>query len=449
MKTLKKSFKKKEDLFSQTRIRDKTGKNPEVIKRYIPALVELNILRKCDAYYLGCPLDQLIHVNFGFGDLLFCPTCNTEILPSSEDEELVCDCGIHYVKCDTYKWIYQPRVCYSGEGVWVLESFSSPNEFYTVQPFDGVCSCAHHNYRGAYCKHLKKNVEVIANIIFDKVITDKESKDKEELLVITAILKRWFDPRKKNGVLTYREINNELEKNGLKISKNRLVFVVSKLCKNQILDRPRVAMTSVEGKTLFSLNHEVVNRIVALGNQVIEGYTQQFKVRFSEERVPFLKLDGVNNANVMLPNTDFNMVVNVSYNFPKPTNVRLEVLDKTTHIVTCSLNIRLNGEDVTSFNLNPVFGEKVWIPQVDLYYLNGKKEWQLADYYLSGRRVYLPTIRKNASRADVYEVESFSDEGKFYEVDLIDKKCSCPAYTYHHTYCKHLQIVEKINSGLR
>jgi len=83
---------------------------------------------------------------------------------------------------------------------------------------------------------------------------------------------------------------------------------------------------------------------------------------------------------------------------------------------------------------------------VELYYLNEKKEWCRADYYLLGRKIHFPTVRQSASKAGLYEVESFSTEGKFYEVDLFGKKCSCPAYIYQHHHCKHLQIVEKINA---
>jgi hypothetical protein len=197
---------------------------------------------------------------------------------------------------------------------------------------------------------------------------------------------------------------------------------------------------------LFSLNHEVVNQLLALDNQVIDSFAHQFKIKASKERTFFLKLDGVNNTDVMLPDTVFNMVVNVNYNCPKSTMVRLEVRDKLTNIIAGSLSIRLNGEDVASFSLSPVFREKVWIPQVDLYYLNDKRVWCLSDCYLSGRRVYSPVIRKSIGRVGLYEVESFSVEGKFYVVDLVGRKCSCPAYAYGRVQCKHLQVVEKISA---
>ena len=101
-KSLKKSFRKRKDLFSRTRIREKTGKHPELIKKYLPAMLELHKVRKCEAYYLGCPPDELIKVNFGFGDIMFCPSCNTEILLPSDGDELICDCGIHYIKRDMF-----------------------------------------------------------------------------------------------------------------------------------------------------------------------------------------------------------------------------------------------------------------------------------------------------------------------------------------------------------
>jgi uncharacterized Zn finger protein len=41
-------------------------------------------------------------------------------------------------------------------------------------------------------------------------------------------------------------------------------------------------------------------------------------------------------------------------------------------------------------------------------------------------------------------VESFSQQGKFYEVDVLRKWCSCPDHLYNLNLCKHLRAVEKI-----
>jgi hypothetical protein len=141
------------------------------------------------------------------------------------------------------------------------------------------------------------------------------------------------------------------------------------------------------------------------------------------------------------------MNINVNYNFPKPTDVRLEVRDIESNIVASSLTVRLNGEDVASFSLTAKpLGKKIWRPKVDLYCLNEKNEWCQADYYLSNC-VCSPTIRISESKSGVYEVESFSEPGKFYEVNLAQNWCSCPNHLYNSSHCKHLRAVEKINES--
>ena len=43
---------------------------------------------------------------------------------------------------------------------------------------------------------------------------------------------------------------------------------------------------------------------------------------------------------------------------------------------------------------------------------------------------------------DLYEVPSAKIRGKVYVVDLKDKSCSCPHFTYRGAYCKHIKAVE-------
>ena len=325
-----------------------------------------------------------------------------------------------------------------------MESLSASGEFYTVRPFDGYCSCPHHRFRGAYCKHLKQVIALVANIYFEKAKCNNNFKGNEGLIVLTAVLRRWFDPRKKLKILTYRELGNEIEKLGFKLDKSQLSRVVSKFAETQVLKRTYLRLPGVEGKTLISVNQKVLNQFFDLDKQVIDSFTQSFKVELPENRTPFLKLDRVETPDIMLLNRDFTLTVNVNYYFPKPTDVRLDVQDAESHVTVSSLTVRLNGEDVKSIALTPEPLEKrAWIPQVQLYCLNGKEEWNLADYYLLGRRIYSPTIKINKNVEGLYEVESFSQPRKFYEVDSIRKRCTCPAYTYNH-YCKHLQLIERL-----
>src|SRR4030067_2046188 len=79
-KELRRKFKKKKELISLTRIRKATGEHPDKIKKYLSAMVDLRRIRRCDAYFLGCSLTELIMVDFGFGDMAVCPTCNHDIL---------------------------------------------------------------------------------------------------------------------------------------------------------------------------------------------------------------------------------------------------------------------------------------------------------------------------------------------------------------------------------
>ena len=444
-RSLKTSFKKREDLLSQTKIRDATGQHPETLRKYLDAAVELGDLRPYQGYFIGCSPYELIVTKFGNGNRLSCPTCNEEVLPPSEGDELVCECGIHYIKQDTGKWVYKPRIEYLGAASWKIESLTHPSEeFYEVRPFEDYCSCPHHTTRGAYCKHLKQVTDIVANIVFDKLISDSKFKATGGLIVITSALRSWLDHRKKSKQLTYRALGNAIEKSGLTISKTALIRIISGFVEKQALQRVYSSLPSVEGKTLISLNQGILKQILELDKSAIDGYTQSFKVQLPEHRASFLKLDNVEYPGIMLPNSWFALSVDVNYCFSKPTPVRLELRDAQSHITLRSLTMTLNGEDVRSINLKlNSLKIQAWVPQVELYFQDDKKEWHLVDHYLAGRRIFAPIIKMNKTVAGLYEVESFSQPSKFYEVDSIGKICTCPAYVYHHT-CKHLEMIENI-----
>jgi hypothetical protein len=436
--SLKKNFRKREDLLSQTRIQEATGQHPQTLKKYLDAAVELGDVRQCQAYFLGCSPYELILANFGFGDILFCPSCNKEVLLPSEGNELACNCGIHYIKRDTAKWIYQPQMKYLGDRSWKIESFSCPGEFYVVRPFEGFCSCSHNSYHNAYCKHLKQVTEVIANIVLDRAISDRNFKANGELIVFSAVLRRWFDSRKKVKILTYRALGNEIEKSGLRISKVILTKIVTEFEEKQVLKR-----TNIKSKTFISVNQGVLMQFFELDKAYIDGYTQSFKVELPKNKASFLKLDSVEYPGINLPSCDFTLLAEINYYFPKPTPVRLDLQDAQSHMTLFSLAVRLNGEDVTSVNIKPEIQEnRSWIPKVELYCQDDKKEWHLADHYLSNRKIFSPIIRMDKSKYGIYEVESFSEAGKFYKVDITKKQCTCLNYLFNHNYCKHLQAVE-------
>jgi predicted nucleic acid-binding Zn finger protein len=446
-KDLRKEFKKKKDLINLTRIRQATGKHPDLIKKYLSAMVELHRIRRCDAYFLGCSQTELIMVDFGFGSMAVCPTCNHEIVLPSKGGPVICDCGVQYVERAPSKWTYEPRVKYLGDGTWRLESFSVPGKFYTVKPFARNCSCCHHHYRGAYCKHMKKVASLIASTVFS-VIDVFNSKSNEALAVLAAVLRRWFDPRKYLRSITYRELRNEIEKiSGLKLTTHQIASVVSKFEKKRVLKRIRLPLPCLERKVLITVDQCVLQQLLDYETQKSEDlYSHCFNVEFPVEK-PFLRLDIVDNADVVLPETEYTMNINVNYSLPKPTDIRIEIQDVESHVVASSLIVHLNGEDVASFSLTAKpLGKKVWQPRVDLYRLDEKNEWCHADYYL-GNCVYSPTIEINESKRGVYEVESFSEPGKFYEVNLKQNWCSCPDHLYNSSHCKHLKAVERINDS--
>lgn len=445
IKSLKDLFKKREDFLSLTKIREKTGLNAETLKKYLAAAVMLGDIRTFQGYYLGCSPFELIIADFGFGDTFSCPNCNKEVLLPLEVDELVCDCGIHYIKQDTGKWVYQPRIEYLGNASWKLESLTHPGEeFYEVRPFERYCSCPHHAIRGAYCKHLEQVTYIVANIVVDKIISDGKSKGTGGLVVIAAALRKWFDHRGKLQLLTYRALENAVEKSGLNLSKTAITRIVSKFTEKQVLSRAHLPLHCIEGKTLISLNPEILKQFLELGKSTIDSYTKSFKVQLPEHKTPFLKLDSVEYPDVMLPNSEFALSVDVNYCFPKPTPVRLELRDAQSHITLCSMMVRLNGEDVRSIPLRLNSLEiQAWVPEVELYCQDDKKEWHLVDHYLAGTRIFAPIIKISKTIADLYEVESFTQPGKFYKVNSVEKTCTCPAFVYHQS-CKHLNVIESI-----
>jgi hypothetical protein len=163
--TLKKSFKKKHDLFTQSRAREATGSHPSQIKKWIPTLVQQRKLREVSAYFLGCSLTEPIVFPSDVGPVAVCPTCNSELLWPPVTREVVCEtCKVRYVDDGNGHWKYQPQVELIEDGVWCVESFSHPTKYYTVDTFEKSCTCPDYSFRSTYCKHLKQVDETIASI---------------------------------------------------------------------------------------------------------------------------------------------------------------------------------------------------------------------------------------------------------------------------------------------
>jgi hypothetical protein len=313
-----------------------------------------------------------------------------------------------------------------------------------VRPFDDYCSCPHHSIRGAHCKHLTQVTKLVANIVSDKIINDNKFKAAGGLIVIATALDRLLDHRKKLKQSTYRMLENAVEKSGLNLPKTTLAHIVSELAKKQVVSRTHLPLAYTEGKTLIDLNPEILKQFRELDKSIIASYTQSFIVQLPEHKVPFLKLDNVEYPSIMLPNSEFALSVDVNYCFTKPTPVRIELRDAQSHITLRSMMVRLNGEDVRSIPLKLHSLEiQVWVPEVELYCQDDEKEWHLFDRYLAGRPIFAPIIKMKKAVAGLYEVESFTKQGQFYEVDSIGKRCTCPAYTYHQS-CKHLQLIENL-----
>jgi len=442
---MKRNFQKKRELISLTRIREATGRHPEQIKKYLSAMVELHRIRTCDAYFLGCPLTELIVVNFGFGDMALCPTCDHEVLLPSEGGEVVCDCGVHYVKRAPSRWVYEPRLRHLDRGEWELESLSTPGEFYTVNIFERSCSCPHYHYRGAYCKHMKKTAGLVATFIFKETMNGSNLPSHEGLAVITAAIRRWFDPREHMRMVTYRELRNDVEKiSGLKLTTHGIARIISKFEEKGVLKRTQDPRQGVGCKTLIAINQWALRLLLKLGKEKISDASQEDIVSEppEEERI-FLKLDRVVHAGVALPHTEFKVGVHVNYWFPKPTGVRLDVRVGESRKVAGSLIARLNGESVVEFSLTPTPPtEKLWRLRLELCQQDEKGEWRPADQILSSQQIHTPTIKIH--REGACKVESFSEPEKFYDVDVFRNWCSCPDHLYNLNRCKHLRAVEKI-----
>jgi hypothetical protein len=433
-KELKANFVKRQDLFTATRLRQITGRHPAQIKNYVEAAVELKIIHPVPAYYRGCPLTKLIIVNSLIGTIAICPSCNSEII-FSEGQHIVCDCGINYVKHES-EWLYEPRSTYEGKGVWKLESLSIPGDFYTINLFDEECSCYRREKLGVYCKHLKKAARLTAIIMYSRR-NNLTSSSNEDLAVLTAVFRRRFDLRKYVNSVTYRELKNDLEKiNGLVFTTNKIAHIVSRL--KIFLNKTK----SQDNKILINVNERALEEFRKLENTNWQNPLPEITNNIHNE-APFLKLDRISNESIMLPFSDFSFCININYKLSDLTHIRIDVQDLESEEVTCSLTVRLKGEDIASFRLTPhPICREEWIPQVELYSLNDKNEWTLADHLLS-QKVYSPILIISKIGDGLYKIQSFSEEGKFYIVDVFKKQCSCPDYVYNHNYCKHLQAIEK------
>jgi hypothetical protein len=441
IRDLKDNFEKKKDRFHQTDIQKLTGHNAETIKKYLLAAHELGDLRRYYVYYIGCPPLELINLP----DTITCRYCDNEVLLPTEGNEVVCECGIHYIKQNTDKWVYKPRIEYLDNASWRLESFKHPGkEFYEVRPFDDYCSCPHHSVQGAHCKHLTQVTGLVANIVSDKIISDSKIKAAGGLIVIATALDRFLDNRIKRKQSTYRMLGNAIEKSGLHSSKAALARIISVLAKKQAVSRTHLPHSYIEGKTLIDLNPEILKQFCKLDKSIIDSYTQSFIIKLPEHRTPFLKLDNVEYPDIVFPNGKFDLSVDVNYCFPKPTAVRLELKDAQSRTPLYSITIRLNGENIRSIPLKLNSLEtQAWVPQIELYCQDDKKEWHLADNYLAGRPIFAPKIIASKIVQGTYEVESFTEQGRFYEVNYARKKCTCPAYSWNQP-CKHLELVKDL-----
>lgn len=104
---LKNAFPKRQGLFTQSMARKVTGSHPHQLKKWLPEIVRQGKLRKANAYFFGCHPNELIVQDFGFGEVVICPACNSELPGLPEDvSKVVCEnCGVEYVKGENDKWI--------------------------------------------------------------------------------------------------------------------------------------------------------------------------------------------------------------------------------------------------------------------------------------------------------------------------------------------------------
>ena len=101
---LKEKFRKRKDLFTPSRAHKATRRHSYQIKKWLPKLVQRGRLRTVTAYFFGCPPDELIVQDFGFGEVAICPVCNFEVpWPPDNPRKIICaKCGTEYVKCMRY-----------------------------------------------------------------------------------------------------------------------------------------------------------------------------------------------------------------------------------------------------------------------------------------------------------------------------------------------------------
>jgi hypothetical protein len=67
----------------------------------------------------------------------------------------------------------------------------------------------------------------------------------------------------------------------------------------------------------------------------------------------------------------------------------------------------------------------------------------VADKKFGNRVIYNKSMGNNK----VLKIQSFTTEGVFYDVDIINKTCTCPAFMKKNTICKHLSKVLGLNKS--
>lgn len=292
---------------------------------------------------------------------------------------------------------------------------------------------------------MKKTASLVASLIFNETMNNPKPVSNKSLAVITAVIRRWFDPRDYMRTVTYREIENDVEKISLlKLKTPRISRIISKFEKKGVLKRTHDQTQGVGHKTLIRVNQWALRLFLKLGKEKISNtHHEDIITEPPGEENSFLKLDRLVHDDVALPYIGFTVVVHVNYRFTKPTGIQLKALVEEGKKVIGFLRLHLNGEGVLRFNITPSPPrEKAWRLKLELYRRDEKGEWRLADSYLSSRHIHTPTII--IQRGGLCKVESFSKTGQFYDVDVLGNWCSCPDYLYNHNHCKHLRAAEKI-----
>lgn len=449
---LKKSFKKRRDLFTLSRARKVTGGHPSQIRKWIPELVEQHKLRKVDAYFLGCSLTKPIVLSFDFGQVAICPTCNSELLWPPEDDEFVCDCGVEYIEDENGTWRHEPRIKFLAGGVFSVESFTTPGTFYTVDVTRRSCTCSHHLFRGAYCKHMKRVGLILTALLFEEVRSKNDSKSvsSQEFAVINAVLRRCFDPREYFGTASYMEVRNDVKKlYGLELTENQIGRTVSSVERDGMLERIQDPRSGMGSKTLITPNQRRLRQILdEVRERAIDGrWCREVTSHLPAGKEPFLAIDRVAHSNLALPHMPFTVGVQINYRVPKAIDVLVVVRLEGSQKVLGVSQTRLEGEDLLRCDLEiNLPQEPAWRLRVELY-REREGQWCPVDRYTSRQRIHAPTIK--LERPKLWIVQSFSGKEKHYMVDTLIKSCSCPDYTYNRNhYCKHLQAVERIEKSL-